>query len=126
MTNLTNRPTSPPNRAALPDGWVDRLFVRLHAMYGKAWLDMWADAPIPTVKALWAESLGRCTAEQIRLALLEIEKGGKAFPPTLPEFVAVCEQFRPKGPPSLYLAAPRTEAPANVFANLRQQLEAKR
>lgn len=126
MPDLTNRTTSPPNRAALPDGWVDRLFVRLHAMYGRAWLDMWADAPIPTVKTLWAESLGRCTAEQIRLALDAIEKSGKAFPPTLPEFVAACEQFRPKGPPSLYLAAPRHHAPENVFASLRNQIEAKR
>lgn len=123
MPDLTNRTTSPPNRAALPDGWVDRLFVRLHAMYGRAWLDMWADAPIPTVKALWAESLGRCTAEQIRLALDSIEKSGKAFPPTLPEFAHLCEQYRPKAKPSLYLAAPRHDPPDGAIRTLRQVLE---
>lgn len=116
---MSNLPTSPQNRAALPDGWVDRLFLRLHAMYGKAWLDMWADAPIAVVKGQWSESLARFNAETIRLALAEIERDGKPFPPTLPEMVAMCEQFRPKSPPMLAIADGRRSRPVGGFESLK-------
>lgn len=123
MNDLTNRPTSRPNPSALPDGWIDRLFLRMHAVFGKAWLDMWAGIPVAVVKAQWSESLARCSGEQIRLAMSELERLGTRFPPNLAEFYALCEQFRPRKGPQLYIAAPRHEPPANVFANLKRQLE---
>jgi hypothetical protein len=107
----------------LPDGWIDRLFLRLHAMYGKAWLDLWAGLPAATVKAQWSASLSRCSSEQIRLALNALESSGKPFPPNLPEFYALCEEYRPRKAPTLYLAAPRTAPPENIFANLKRQLD---
>ena len=120
MTNLT---TSPPSPRASPDAVVDRLFAKLYAMYGKAWLDMWADGDVAAVKASWAESLRNTTVEQMRLALEQMEKTGAKFPPSLPEFRAVCEQYRVRAKPSLYLTAPRTEAPAETFRTLRKILE---
>lgn len=90
------KPILPANPSELPDGWIDRLFLRLHTMYGKAWLDLWADAPIPAVKAQWTASLERFGGEAIRQALAELEKRGKTFPPTLPELAGLCEQFRPQ------------------------------
>ncbi len=100
MTSLT---TLPPSRSASPESVVDRLFARLHATYGRAWLDMWADADVPRVKATWAESLRNVTVEEMRLALAELDKRGGSFPPNLPEFSALCRQFKPRGTASLYL-----------------------
>ncbi len=119
MANLT---TLPPNRSASPESVVDRLFARLHALYGKAWLDMWADADVPNVKAVWGDSLRNVAVEEMRLALAELEKRGGPFPPNLPEFSALCRQFKPSGKLALYLSAPRTEAPANAFQSLRAVL----
>lgn len=120
---MSNPPTSPAKPAASPDTVVDRLFARLHAMYGKAWLDLWADAPMPHVKAVWADTLRNVSPEQMRLALNQLATGGKAFPPTLPEFAHLCEQYRPKAKPSLYLAAPRHDPPDGAIRTLRQVLE---
>lgn len=116
MANLT---TLQPNRSAWPNSVIDRLFTRLHAMYGKAWLDLWADANIPNVKAVWAESLRNVSVEEMRLAIEAMEKKGSAFPPSLPEFKFLCGQFKADTKLNLYLTAPRTDAPADVFKNLR-------
>lgn len=120
---MSNLPTSPAKQAASLDTVVDRLFMRLHAMYGKAWLDLWADAPVAHVKAVWADTLRNVSPEQMRLAIDELAKNGKPFPPTLPEFANLCEQYRPKSKPSLYLASPRHDAPEGVIRSLRQILD---
>lgn len=120
---MSNPPTSPAKPAASPDTVVDRLFARLHAMYGRAWLDLWADAPMVHVKGVWADTLRNVSPEQMRLALDELAKAGKPFPPTLPEFAHLCEQYRPKAKPSLYLAAPRHDPPDGAIRTLRQVLE---
>lgn len=122
MPNLpTNRPTSPQKPAGSLD--VDGLFLRLHTMYGRAWLDMWADAPIPLVKAQWSESLCRFSQGTIQMALAALEKAGRPFPPTLPEIVSLCDQFRPKHPPVLALTyRQKGEIPQHirdVFAKIK-------
>lgn len=122
---MQNPPTSPPNRDALPDRWVDRLFEELLAMYGKHWLDLWADTDVPRVKASWAAALSGLDGECIRLALGELRTIGKPFPPTQPEFVSLCRQFVRRGPHRLSLASPRYE-PENVFKNLRKLMDEKR
>lgn len=111
--------------SASPEAIVDRLFVKLGAMYGKAWLDMWTGAPIAEVKAEWAARLHGVAPESIRLALEHMVTEGRPFPPNLPEFVSMVKQFARKGPHALRaLQAPRYDAPENVFANLRKQLHA--
>ena len=76
-------------RNALPDAWIDRLFGRFASLYGKHWLDMWADVPMADVKDAWSTELAGMTGEQIGKALDHVGK----FPPTCPEFVALCRQF---------------------------------
>jgi len=120
---MPNLPTSRPKPAASPDTVVDRLFARLYGMYGKAWLDMWADGDVASVKAVWSDTLRNVAPEQMRLALDELAKMGKPFPPTLPEFAHLCDQYRPKAKPSLYLAAPRHDAPDGAIQSLRQILQ---
>jgi hypothetical protein len=119
MPNLT---TSPPNRSVSPNPVVDRLFARLHAMYGKAWLDLWANADMGNVKAVWSDSLRNASMGEMRLALAELEKNGSPFPPNLPEFSALCRQFKSDRKPNLYLTAPRTQAPDGAFQSLRNIL----
>lgn len=83
----TSHGTSPVARRALPDAWVDRLFARFSAMFGRTWASQWEGADMASVKAIWAEDLAGCTAEQIRAG---IDALTGAFPPSLPEFAQLC------------------------------------
>lgn len=107
----------------LPDGWIERIFLRLHASYGKAWIDMWDGAPIDAVKAQWSESLAGASAEQIRLAFDAIEKEARKFPPSLPEFAGLVRGFRTANPPSLKIADHRRDMPPGGFQALKDVLK---
>ena len=115
--------SSTPKQSASPDALIDRLFQKLHTMYGKAWLDLWIGVPIDAVKAEWARTLHGVEPETMRLALDSMATEGRAFPPNLPEFVALCRQFVRKGPHRLSLAAPRHDAPDGAIRSLRQILD---
>lgn len=109
-------------RSASPDAVVDRLFQRLHTIYGRAWADMWVGAPMDEVKAEWARSLDGFEVETVRLALESLKTEGVKFPPNLAEFVHLCRQFVRRGPHRLALMAPRYVPPADVFKNLKKAL----
>lgn len=79
---------------ALPSAWIDRLFARFAAMYGKHWFDQWASTPVEAVKAVWAEDLAFASGEQVRRALDHCKTNNK-FPPTCPEFAGLCKAFSP-------------------------------
>lgn len=97
----------PANPNELPSSWVAALFARFSAMYGKHWLDMWADVPIADVKDAWQSGLAGMSGDAIKRALAHCETHNK-FPPTLPEFAALCREFRPV-PAGLALPAPRAK-----------------
>lgn len=118
--------TSPPKQSASPDAVIDRLFMVMHTMYGRAWADLWQGVPLEAVKAEWARSLHGFDVNTVRLAIESMKTEGRAFPPSLPEFVALCRQFVPVGAHRLALASPRYQAPENVFANLKRQLAQKK
>lgn len=121
MNDLTNV-SSTASRNASPESLVDRLFQKLHTMYGKLWADMWVGAPMDAVKAEWARTLTGVEPEAMRLALDAILKAGKPFPPTLPEFTSLCRQFARTGSHRLMLMSPRQQAPADAFQSLRNIL----
>lgn len=121
MNDLTNE-LSTVRQSASPESLIDRLFQKLAQMYGRSWLDMWAGVPMDGVKAEWARSLHGVSPEAMRMALEAMKTEGRAFPPNLAEFVALCRQFIRRGPHQLSLAAPRTEAPADAFKTLRSLL----
>lgn len=85
----------------LSNALIDRLFLRMHAMYGTLWLDMWKDLHVDPAKAIelakgvWAEDLGRYSPETIGGAIECVRRAGKTFPPTLPEFIGHCESVKP-------------------------------
>lgn len=94
----------------LPASWVEKIFRRMQGYYGSIWVDRWksgesqqtpqglVDVGMLNAKVVWAEELGGFsdTPEAIGKAL-DACKGLK-FPPTLPEFLALCreEAGRPK------------------------------
>lgn len=79
----------------LPASWVDRIFSRFAAMFGVQKVGaMWAGTPIEEVKAVWAAQIGRFPPEAIGKAMQAVVDSGREWPPTLPEFVALCRQFR--------------------------------
>lgn len=74
----------------LPTQWVERIFSRFQVMYGVQKLGaMWTGTDIEEVKRVWAESLGRYPREALSAAVLALPEEHGAWPPTLPEFVAL-------------------------------------
>lgn len=120
MTTMLS--TALPN--VFPDGWVERLFARFAVMYGKHWLDLWADVPMADVKDAWASELAGVTGEQIAGAL----KACGTFPPTLPEFVALCKPVSVPAAHQQYLPAQRNsqEIPPKIRAEIEKLLNKER
>ena len=82
---------------ALPKELIERLFAKFGAFYGRHFADMWAGQNPETVKEVWAEELSNFSREELGRGF-EAAKRNK-FPPTLPEFMALCR------PPLDYEAA---------------------
>jgi hypothetical protein len=102
----------------LSSEWIDRLFSRFGAMYGAQWAEKWRGFDIAEVKATWAEDLDGVTGDQLRRAL-DHAKSHCSFPPSLPEFVGLCRQFRGVPSHQLYLAAPVSRMPPEIADQLK-------
>ena len=107
---------SPPTM--FPTAYVDRLFDRLAAMYGKHWLEQWAGVPMADVKDTWQEVLAGVTGQQVAEALKACGK----FPPTLPEFVALCKSAPITAAHRPYLSAPKTKWD-DIDSRVRAEIE---
>src|SRR5690606_29906760 len=59
---------------------------RMQEMFGSSWSSQYGDAPSRT----WTQALSHMTDEQIVRGLQRIALGGEKFPPTLPQFSALC------------------------------------
>jgi hypothetical protein len=103
---------------------IDRLFQKFAAMYGKHWLDLWAHIPMDAVKAEWMAQLERMPLPALRLAIQHVEVHNK-FPPTLPEFRGLCEQFKPRETPRLSLTDKRRGEMPQEFKAVLAKLRAK-
>lgn len=82
---------------SLPLEWVERVFRRMASAYGSLFADRWRGVNLVDVKRDWAEQLGAFTGEELRRGLDNLP----TFPPTLPEFKALC---RPKPHPEAAFA----------------------
>lgn len=93
---------SPERPSVLTEAWIGRIFGRMEDFYGARFLDAWRGTDLARVKATWAEKLAGFadTPERIGFALNALEH--HKFPPTLPEFLALCRSapapFRPALP----------------------------
>ena len=94
----SNLPTNPTHVAwqekvaAAPERTINHLFRHFANLYGTLWLDRWSGCSLEEVRAVWAAELAEVSLESIRLALKALDS---AFPPSLPQFRALCRQFRP-------------------------------
>lgn len=110
---------SAPIRTLSPDRrelWVERIFARMAAMYGRLFADMWAGADLAEVKAAWADDLGPFGGAQIAWAMEQCKT--RELPPTLPGFRNLCQQApRPEA-----LALPAPKVPHDVAQQRAQEL----
>lgn len=69
---------------------IARLFAEFSAMYGKKFADQWSGVDPELLRSVWAEKLSRYIdrPQVIRGALVRCENS--PWPPTLPEFLAMC------------------------------------
>lgn len=98
---------------SLPDKAIDRLFQRLSATYGAAWVRQWTDVPMADVKAAWAHELATFAQSLHRIAWA-LEN----LPPKCPnaiEFKALCRQA--PAPETPRLPEPKAD-PERVKAEL--------
>ncbi len=98
------------------ESWVERIFARMSAMYGRLFAEMWAGTDLQAVKAVWADDLAPFSGQQIAWAMEQCK--GRDLPPTLPMFRGFCQQA-PR-PEALALPAPRV--PREVAQERAQQL----
>ena len=62
--------------------------MRFSGMYGSKFADLWRGCDLSAVKAIWAEDLAGYSGNEIRFGIGVCK--GRVFPPTLPEFCAMC------------------------------------
>jgi hypothetical protein len=70
--------------------WIERIFSRLAAIYGKEFAYKWGESDSEEVSKAWAEALAGFDGDAIRAALKTCFATPKC--PNLPEFAAMCRQ----------------------------------
>lgn len=102
-----------------PTPYADRLFARFNALYGVQKVGaMFADgvtrtpaeevARMAEIKGVWEEQIRRFPNETLRCAMQALVDRGGEWPPALPEFIALCRDFRraESAGPNLALPSP--------------------
>lgn len=86
----------------LHDSWIEKLFQKFEDWYGSKWAAQYGDFPRDRVKATWAEELGGFAGQgDVFVQALAAQKASP-FPPTLPEFLALCREAAKRiGPPAV-------------------------
>lgn len=59
------------------------------ALYGSKFADLWGNSDIASVKALWAQELGKLTKEELAHGVNALMT--QDWPPTLPSFLKLCK-----------------------------------
>lgn len=72
---------------------VERLFLRFSVLYGNKFADMWKGIDLHEVKKCWADELSSYSVQAIAAAVNGLTD--KPWPPTLPEFLEMCDGVRP-------------------------------
>ena len=90
--NAPQNETSLARPSALPDSWVTKIFDHMSGLYGSKFADLWNGSNIDSVRRMWAVKLAGFAdmPKAIKEALDALDD--KPFPPTLPEFLALCRE----------------------------------
>ena len=105
----------------LPDSWVESLLARMLATYGQKFRSQWADVPPETLRETWAVALGRFDGARIKWALEQMV-ATCSWPPTLPEFVALCRQAPREEPVKLPAPTPSEQQRAERVEQLATEV----
>jgi len=89
------------------------------AIYGQKFRSQWADVPAESMRETWAVALGRFDGERIKWALDQMI-ATCPWPPTLPEFAALCRQAPRDEPAKL----PAPEVPPSVIEARQAEAQA--
>lgn len=95
---------------------TERVFAAMTMRYGNKFADMWRGIDLDEVKATWSQKLAAFPIGVVAKAVDALD--GLNFPPTLPEFLALCVKASgsrlPEHQPMMALPPPDTSAEANV------------
>jgi hypothetical protein len=104
MTQESSMSKQPP----VPPAWVADLFRRFAVLYGAQRMAvMYPDEQVPAVVAEWARELAAYPPAVVGAAIESLPKRERAWPPTLPEFVAMVREHRPAPEHRRALPVPR-------------------
>lgn len=118
------RPSSESPQPALNGRQVSAFWKRMAEMYGHRWTSAQGETP----NATWSKAISALQPDEIRTALSACLKRADPWPPSLPEFLAMCRapkrenaaayrfQALPNAPKS------SSERAASELANLRRML----
>lgn len=87
-----------------PESDVRRVFMVLHGFYGNLFSSKFAtgivengeDQGMASARRVWAHSLREFDVENVKDALRRCRDRHPEFPPSLPQFVALCDASRPR------------------------------
>lgn len=102
------------------DKLTKKLFERLESMYGALFLDLWKSSDIMKVRQAWTEDLSIFTVGDIADAINRLKDSESKFPPTLPEFRALCRAAHSSAPTESQ-AAFKLPAPDTSAENAQKQ-----
>lgn len=89
------------NQAEVIEQRIERLFLRLSAIYGYLWWNMYQNEELLRItKIEWSTSLKRFDIQILKEALLSYREK-KGYPPTLPEFMDCCNEIKKRLEPCL-------------------------
>jgi hypothetical protein len=89
---LQERHTKTETRERIPPQRIDQLFLQMGAIYPYKWNGQFPDVmAVRVAKSEWYEALRCFTDEDVKRGLIFCRKNGGAFPPSIPEFVKMCQ-----------------------------------
>lgn len=74
---------------AVPESWIDSLFLRMSSSYGSKFADLWRGTDLVLVRKHWGTELASLSRDELRNGYETLRT--RPFPPTLPEFIALCQ-----------------------------------
>lgn len=108
LTSASMSPSHPSQETSSPlikdvsiDKRIDRLFLRLGAIYGHIWFSTYKNEYLLKItKEEWTDALQPFDTSILKDALLRIREHNP-YPPTLPQFIECCKALRNRHQPYL-------------------------
>jgi len=108
---------------AVPESWVNELFKRMSRMWGNSFIDKWPAEDLDGVKVEWAKGLRKLSNAELKAGVDALMT--QKFPPSLPDFYALCKMRRlVEVAQQPVLADNRRADPNEVQENLKRIREA--